>query len=55
MAAGNAGFGAAVAVATGAASYSYLESHPHFRPDYVLASMGELLGLLDRMKAERRT
>jgi len=52
MAAANAGFGAAVAVATGAASYAYLENHPHFRPDYVLASMAELLGLLDRMRAE---
>jgi phosphoglycolate phosphatase len=50
MAAGNASFGAAVAVATGAASYTYLESHPNFRPDCVLRSMSELVGLLDRMK-----
>ncbi|MGH7863969.1 MAG: HAD family hydrolase [Candidatus Binataceae bacterium] len=52
MAATNASFGAAVAVATGAASYAYLESHPNFRPDYVLRSMSELVELLDRMSAE---
>ena len=50
MAATNAGFGAAVAVATGAAGYEHLATHPQFKPDYVLRSMGELIGLLDRLK-----
>jgi phosphoglycolate phosphatase len=50
MAACNAGFGAAVAVATGAASYDHLSSHPQFKADFVLHSMGELVGLLDRLK-----
>ena len=53
MAAANAGFGAAVAVATGTASYSYLKNHPQFRPDYVMHSMAELLELLDTLRAER--
>jgi phosphoglycolate phosphatase len=52
MAAANAGFGASVAVATGAASLGYLRTHPRFQPDYVLQSMGELLGLLDRLRGE---
>jgi len=52
MAAANAGFGAAVAVATGAAGYEHLATHPQFKPDYVLRSMGELIGLLDRLKGD---
>jgi phosphoglycolate phosphatase len=51
MAATNAGFGASVAVATGAASYDHLSNHPQFKPDFVLQSMGELIALLDRLKA----
>ncbi len=50
MAAANAGFGAAVAVATGAASYEHLCGHPRYRPDFVMRSMGELLSLLDWLK-----
>ena len=53
MAAGQAGYGAAVAVATGAATAAYLAAHPQFKPDHVLNSMGELLGLLDTLKAAR--
>ncbi|HEY6394472.1 MAG TPA: HAD family hydrolase, partial [Candidatus Binataceae bacterium] len=52
MAAANAGYGAAVAVATGAASYSYLRTHAEFKPDYVMHSMSELLGLLADLKAD---
>ncbi len=52
MAATNAGFGAAVAVATGPASYRQLSSHPRHRPDHVLRSMGELIGLLERLRDE---
>lgn len=50
MAATNAGYGAAIAVATGPASYRQLTSHPRYRPDYVLRSMDELIGLLDRLR-----
>jgi phosphoglycolate phosphatase-like HAD superfamily hydrolase len=53
MAALAAGYGASVAVATGAASFKYLESHPQFKPDYVIRSMAELIDLIDNMKAER--
>ncbi len=52
MASTAAGFGAAVAVATGAASYEHLENHPQFKPDFVLRSMGELLALIDRLKED---
>jgi len=52
MASAAAGFGAAVAVATGAASYEHLATHPLFKPDFVLHSMGELIGLLERLKAD---
>lgn len=52
MAAINAGYGAAVAVATGPASYRMLSSHPRYRPDFVMRSMGELIGLLERLKSE---
>jgi len=50
MAAANAGFGAAVAVATGAASYDHLCGHPQFKPDFVMRSMCELLDLLERLR-----
>jgi phosphoglycolate phosphatase-like HAD superfamily hydrolase len=53
MAAINAGYGASVAVATGAASFGYLRSHPQFKPDYVIRKMSELIDLLDNLKAER--
>lgn len=49
MASANAGFGAAVAIATGAASYDHLSNHPEYRPDFVLRSMSELLTLLEQL------
>jgi phosphoglycolate phosphatase-like HAD superfamily hydrolase len=52
MAAAQAGFGAAVAVATGTATYGYLKTHPQFKPDFVMRSMAELLDLLDNLRAE---
>ncbi len=52
MAAINAGYGASVAVATGAASFSYLQNHADYKPDYAIRSMSELIGLLDRLRAE---
>ena len=27
-----------------------LSDHPQYRPDFVMRSMGELIGLLDRLK-----
>jgi phosphoglycolate phosphatase-like HAD superfamily hydrolase len=51
MAAMGAGFGASIAVATGAASFKYLQTHPYFKPDHVIASMAELIDLIDNMKA----
>jgi phosphoglycolate phosphatase-like HAD superfamily hydrolase len=50
MAAANAGYGAAVAVATGPATYHHLQDHPQYRPDHVMHSMAELIDLLDRLK-----
>jgi phosphoglycolate phosphatase len=50
MAAMNAGYGASVAVATGPVSYRQLSGHPRYRPDHVMRSMGELIGLLERLK-----
>ena len=50
MAAANAGYGAAVAVATGVASAGFLREHPQHRPDHVMHSIGELLPLLDQLK-----
>jgi phosphoglycolate phosphatase len=50
MAAQAAGFGATIGVATGAASYSYLKNHPEHRPDHVISSMGELIGLIETMR-----
>jgi len=52
MAALGAGYGASVAVATGTASFKYLQTHPYFKPDYVIRSMAELIDLLDNLKAE---
>jgi phosphoglycolate phosphatase-like HAD superfamily hydrolase len=51
MAAMNAGYGASVAVATGPASYGLLSQHPQYRADFVIHSMDELIGLLDRLKS----
>lgn len=47
-----AGYGASVAVATGAASLNYLRSHQTFKADYVIPTMAELIGLIDNIKAE---
>lgn len=52
MAAMNAGYGASVAVATGPASYRMLSQHPQYRAEFVMRSMNELIGLLDRLKGE---
>ena len=54
MAARNAEFGAAIAVATGAGGVEHLQSHPEFKPDYVLHSMDQLPDLLLRLE-QRRT
>lgn len=48
-----AGYGASVAVATGAASLNYLQTHPTFKADYVIPTMAELIGLIDNIKTER--
>jgi phosphoglycolate phosphatase len=50
MAALGAGYGAAVGVATGPATFGYLRDHPQYRPDFVMHSMAELVGLLDQLK-----
>jgi phosphoglycolate phosphatase-like HAD superfamily hydrolase len=50
MAGMGAGFGATIAVATGPASASVLQNHPHYRPDFLIRSMAELVDLLDRLK-----
>jgi phosphoglycolate phosphatase len=52
MAAINAGYGASVAVATGPASFRMLSQHPQYRAEFVMRSMNELIGLLDRLKGE---
>jgi phosphoglycolate phosphatase-like HAD superfamily hydrolase len=52
MAAMNAGYGASVAVTTGPASYRMLSNHSQYRADFLMHSMGELIGLLDRLKGE---
>ena len=54
MAAMNAGYGASVAVATGPASYRMLSNHPQYRADFVMRSMSELIGLLERLKGDQR-
>jgi phosphoglycolate phosphatase-like HAD superfamily hydrolase len=51
MAATQAGYGAKVAVATGAATEGYLREHPQYQADFVLSSMGELIGLIDHLQS----
>lgn len=53
MASSAAGYGASVAVATGAASLNYLQTHPTFKPDYVIPTMAELIDLLDNIRTEQ--
>jgi phosphoglycolate phosphatase len=50
MAARNAGYGAAVAVATGPVSYERLSDHDQHRPHHVMRAMGELIPLLERLR-----
>jgi phosphoglycolate phosphatase-like HAD superfamily hydrolase len=50
MAATNAKFGAAIAVATGPATYDHLLTHPEHRPHHVMRSMGELLDVLQNLE-----
>lgn len=50
MAAIGASFGASVAVATGPASFGHLQSHPQYRPDFVIRSMAELIPLIDQLR-----
>ncbi|MGO9603894.1 MAG: HAD family hydrolase [Candidatus Binataceae bacterium] len=50
MGAQQAGFGATVAVATGAASFAYLKNHQQHRPDRVINSMAELIGVLEELR-----
>jgi len=50
MAAMNAEFGAAIAVATGPATYEHLLNHPEHKPHHVMRSMGELLGVLQTFR-----
>ena len=50
MAAGNAGYGAKIAVATGAASYVHLVNHKQYRADYVMNSMSELFDVIERIR-----
>jgi len=50
MAATGAGFGATVGVATGPASFGFLQSHPQHRPDFVMRSMAELVPLIDQLR-----
>jgi phosphoglycolate phosphatase-like HAD superfamily hydrolase len=52
MAAIQAGFGAAIAVATGAATFANLEGHAEFKPDRVMRSMAELLDVIDSLASE---
>lgn len=52
MAATNARYGVAIAVATGPASYDRLTNHHEHRPRFVMRSMAELLDVLDRLEAE---
>jgi|SRR5271166_6581114 len=54
MASANAGYGASVAVATGAASYDYLRDHSEHPPEFILRSMGELLELINWLRASDR-
>jgi phosphoglycolate phosphatase-like HAD superfamily hydrolase len=50
MAATNARFGAAIAVATGPATYEHLLTHPEHKPHHVMRSMRELPGILDSFR-----
>ncbi len=50
MAATNAQFGAAIAVATGPATYDHLLTHPEHKPHHVMRSMGELLDVLQNFE-----
>jgi phosphoglycolate phosphatase-like HAD superfamily hydrolase len=52
MAALGAGYGAAVAVATGAVSYERLNDHQQFKPHFVMRAMSELIALLERLREE---
>ncbi len=52
MAALQAGCGAAVAVATGAATWRHLAHHPEFKPDRVMHSMAELLDVIESLSKE---
>ena len=54
MAARNAEFGAAIAVATGPATYEHLLEHPEHKPHHVMRSMGELLGVLATLREGAR-
>jgi phosphoglycolate phosphatase-like HAD superfamily hydrolase len=55
MAAIQAGFGAAIAVATGAATFGHLEGHAEFKPDRVMRSMAELLDVIDSLAGEEES
>lgn len=55
MAATQTDYGAKVAVATGPATFAYLRDHPQHRPDFVMHSMDELIGLLDQLKLTPQT
>lgn len=50
MAAINAGYGARVAVATGPATHHQLAAHPEYPAQYVMRTMGELIGLLAKIE-----
>ena len=52
VAARRAGFGAALAVATGPAAVRLLNNQVESPPDFVMRSMGELPGVLDRLARE---
>lgn len=49
MAATKAGYGVSIAVATGIVNVASLRAHPQHRAGHVLASMSELLPLLDQL------
>lgn len=51
MAATNAEFGAAIAVATGPATFEHLSTHPEYKPHHVMRSMSELLDVLSNLEA----
>jgi N-acetyl-D-muramate 6-phosphate phosphatase len=54
MAATNAGFGAAIAVATGPATYDHLLTHPEYKPHHVMRSMRELPDILQNFRDSSR-